>query len=284
MKKSSSLLKLALCTVLAASMLGGCGNSTKTETTAAAESEAETAGETSSKADSADDSYTIGISQLAEHGSLDNCREGFIEGLAEEGFIEGENLTIDYQNAQGDTSNASVIAQNFVSKKYDLVCAIATPSAMACYNAAQGTDIPTIFTAVSDPVAAELVESLEAPGSNCTGTSDALPVEDQLKMIRAMMPEAKTIGIMYTTSEVNSISTLETYKELAPKYDFEIVESGVSSSSDIPIALDALVTKVDCISNMTDNNVVNNLDTVLAKATEAGIPVFGSEVEQVVNG
>ena len=217
MKKSSSLLKLALCTVLAASMLGGCGNSTKTETTAATESAAETTGETSSKADSADDSYTIGISQLAEHGSLDNCREGFIEGLAEEGFIEGENLTIDYQNAQGDTSNASVIAQNFVSKKYDLVCAIATPSAMACYNAAQGTDIPTIFTAVSDPVAAELVESLEAPGSNCTGTSDALPVEDQLKMIRAMMPEAKTIGIMYTTSEVNSISTLEAYNVLAPK-------------------------------------------------------------------
>ena len=284
MKKSSSLLKLALCTAIIASMLGGCGNSSKTETTATAESASESNGETSSKADSAAGSYTIGISQLAEHGSLDNCREGFIKGLAEEGFIEGENLTIDYQNAQGDTANASVIAQNFVSKKYNLVCAIATPSAMACYNAAQGTDIPTIFTAVSDPVAAELVESLETPGSNCTGTSDALPVEDQLKMIRAMMPEAKTIGIMYTTSEVNSISTLETYKELAPKYDFEIVESGVSSSSDIPIALDALITKVDCISNMTDNNVVNNLDTVLAKATEAGIPVFGSEVEQIVNG
>ena len=280
MKKSSSLLKLALCTALAASVLSGCGNSSKTETTTAA---AESSDETAAKAETADGSYTIGISQLAEHGSLDNCREGFIEGLAEEGFVENENLTIDYQNAQGDPANASVIAQNFVSKKYDLVCAIATPSAMACYNAAQGTDIPTIFTAVSDPVAAELVESLEAPGFNCTGTSDALPVEDQLKMIRAMMPEAKTIGIMYTTSEVNSISTLETYKELAPKYDFEIVESGVSSSSDIPIALDAL-TKVDCISNMTDNNVVNNLDTVLAKATEAGIPVFGSEVEQVVNG
>lgn len=288
MKKSSFFLKLTLCTALILSMLGGCGNNSKTEsTTAAAESSetaAESSNETVSNAENADGSYTIGISQLAEHGSLDNCREGFLEGLAEEGFVEGENLTIDYQNAQGDPANASVIAQNFVSKKYNLVCAIATPSAMACYNAAQGTDIPTIFTAVSDPVAAELVESLEAPGSNCTGTSDALPVEDQLKMIRAMMPEAKTIGIMYTTSEVNSLSTLETYKELAPKYDFEIIESGVSSSSDIPIALDALVTKVDCISNMTDNNIVNNLDTVLAKANEAGIPVFGSEVEQVVNG
>ncbi|MDD3222529.1 MAG: ABC transporter substrate-binding protein [Clostridia bacterium] len=281
MKKSTTLVKLALCTVLSAALLGGCGNSAKTETTTAA---AETTGETSEKAEAADGTYTIGITQIAEHGSLDNCREGFLEGLASEGFVEGKNLTVDYQNAQGDTANASMIAQNFVSKKYDLVCAVATPSAMACFNAAQGTEIPTIFTAVSDPVAAELVASLEAPGSNCTGTSDALPVEDQLKMIRAMMPDAKTIGIMYTTSEVNSITNLETYKELAPKYDFEIVESGVASSSDIPIALDSLVTKVDCISNLTDNNVVNNLDTVIAKATEAGIPVFGSEVEQVVNG
>lgn len=282
MKKFSAFVKLTLCTALTAALLGGCGSTSKTETTA---SPSETSGESAKEASGTDKgSYTIGITQIAEHGSLDNCREGFLQGLAEEGFVEGENLTVDYQNAQGDPANASMIAQTFVSKKYDLVCAVATPSAMACYNAAQGTDIPTIFTAVSDPVAAELIASLEEPGSNCTGTSDALPVEDQLKMIRAMMPEAKKIGIMYTTSEVNSITNLETYKKLAPEYGFEIVESGVAASSDIPIALDSLVTKVDCISNMTDNNVVNNLDTVIAKAAEAGIPVFGSEVEQVVNG
>lgn len=276
MKKISLFTKLGLCTALAAALLSGCSNNSNSETVAA------TASETTGEAGKA--SYTIGVTQIAEHGSLDNCREGFLKGLAEEGFIEGENLTVDYQNAQGDPANASMIAQTFVSKKYDLVAAVATPSAMACFNAAQGTEIPTIFTAVSDPVAAELVASLEEPGSNCTGTSDALPVEDQLKMIRAMMPEAKKIGIMYTTSEVNSLTNLETYKKLAPEYGFEIVESGVAASSDIPIALDSLVTKVDCISNMTDNNVVNNLDTVIAKATEAGIPVFGSEVEQVVNG
>lgn len=282
--KRSLFMKVSVCTVLTAALLSGCSGNTKTTSAETQSTETSAAAESAEDAGTAEGSYTIGITQIAEHGSLDNCREGFLEGLAEEGFIEGENLTVDYQNAQNDTSNASIIAQNFVSKKYDLVCAIATPSAMACYNAAQGTDIPTIFSAVSDPVAAELVESLEAPGSNCTGTSDALPVEDQLKMIRAMMPEAKTIGILYTTSEVNSISTLETYKELAPKYDFEIIESGVASSADIPIALDSLVNKVDCISNMTDNNVVNNLDTLLAKATDAGIPVFGSEIEQVVNG
>ena len=277
-------MKLALCTAIIASMLGGCGNSSKTETTATAESAAESNGETSSKADSAAGSYTIGISQLAEHGSLDNCREGFIKGLAEEGFIEGENLTIDYQNAQGDTANASVIAQNFVSKKYNLVCAIATPSAMACYNAAQGTDIPTIFTAVSDPVAAELVESLEAPGSNCTGTSDALPVEDQLKMIRAMMPEAKTIGIMYTTSEANSVSAIEEYKSLVKKYDFELVEKGITTTADVSLAADDLLSKVDCITNLTDNTVVASLPTILDKANEKKIPVFGSEIEQVKIG
>lgn len=284
MKKSSSALKLTLCTLLAAALLGGCKANPTTETAKSEETPLASQEETTGKADDVSTSYTIGITQIAEHGSLDNCREGFLEGLAEEGFVEGENLNVDYQNAQGDTSNASMIAQNFAAKKYDLVCAIATPSAMACFNAAQGTDIPTVFTAVSDPVAAELVASLDAPGGNCTGTSDALPVEEQLKMIRAMMPEAKTIGILYTTSEVNSLATLEIYKSLASEYDFEIVSSGVAASSDIPIALDSLVTKVDCLSNLTDNNVVNNLDTVLAKAGEADIPVFGSEIEQVVNG
>ena len=282
MKKLSVFTNLSLCATITAALLVGCSSPSKTETTAATSETAKETAQESAGTDKA--SYTIGITQIAEHGSLDNCREGFLEGLAEEGFVEGKNLTVDYQNAQGDTANASMIAQTFVSKKYDMVAAVATPSAMACFNAAQGTDIPTIFTAVSDPVAAELVASLEAPGSNCTGTCDALPVEDQLKMIRAMMPDAKKIGIMYTTSEVNSLTNLETYKKLAPEYGFEIVESGVAASSDIPIALDSLVTKVDCISNMTDNNVVNNLDTVIAKATEAKIPVFGSEVEQVVNG
>lgn len=229
-------------------------------------------------------SYTIGISQIAPHGSLDNCREGFIAGLAKEGFVAGENLTIDYKNAEGEPSNATMISETFVSKKYDLIGAIATPTAMAAYNAALNADIPVIFTAVSDPVAAGIVTSLNKPGTGCTGTSDALPLEEQMQMIRAFLPEAKTIGILYTTSETNSLTHLEKFKELAPKYDFTIEAVGVSSQSEIPLAMDVLVTKCDVINNFTDNNVVNNLDTVLAKAKEAGIPVFGSEEEQVKKG
>lgn len=228
--------------------------------------------------------YKIGISQIAPHASLDNCREGFIAGLAEAGFKEGENVTFDYQNAGGEVANASMISDSFVSKNYDLICAIATPTAMAAYNSTVDTKIPVIFSAISDPVAAELVKSLDKPGTNATGTSDALPLEAQMKMIRAYMPEAKTIGILYTTSEVNSLTHLEKFKELAPKYNFEIEAIGVETSADIPLAVDTLLTKCDVINNFTDNNVVNNLDTVLSKANEAGIPVFGSEEEQVKKG
>ncbi|MCI5765496.1 MAG: ABC transporter substrate-binding protein, partial [Clostridiales bacterium] len=127
---------------------------------------------------------TVGILQSAEHGSLDNCREGFIAGLAENGFVEGENLKIEYQNAQADMGIANQIATQFVSEGVDMMCAIATPSAQACYNAADGKDIPTIFTAISDPVAAMLAGEDKMPLGNVTGTSDALPVEAQLKTIR----------------------------------------------------------------------------------------------------
>lgn len=227
---------------------------------------------------------TIGIAQIATHGSLDNCREGFIAGLAEEGYVDGKNITIDYKNAQNVPSNAAMITDKFVSSSYDLILGIATPTAMAAYNSAINSDIPVLFSAVSDPVAAELVETLEVPGSNCTGTSDALPLEAQMQLIRGMMPEAKTIGVLYTTSEVNSLTHLENFEKLAPTYGFTVEAVGVSNSSDIPLAVDSLISKVDCINNFTDNNVVDNLDSILAKTNEAGIPVFGSEEEQVKKG
>lgn len=227
---------------------------------------------------------TVGILQSAEHGSLDNCREGFIAGLAENGFIEGENLKIEYQNAQADMGIANQIATQFVSEGVDMMCAIATPSAQACYNAADGKDIPTIFTAISDPVAAMLAGEDKMPLGNVTGTSDALPVEAQLKTIRAMMPEATKIGILYTTSETNSESQIKVFEAVAPQYGFEIVTSGISTSADIPLALDALLPKVDCLTNLTDNTVVSALALVLDKANTAGKPVFGSEIEQVKLG
>ena len=227
--------------------------------------------------------YRIGIGQFAQHGSLDNCYTGFVEGLAEAGLVEGENLTIDPQNAQADMGIAQQIAAQFAAEKVDMMVGIATPMAQACYNAADGA-IPTIFTAVTDPVAAGFVKEDGTAAGEVTGTSDALPVEAQLKMIRAMLPDATKIGILYTTSEVNSISAIEIYKSLAGDYGFEIVESGISTTADIPLALDALLGKVDCLTNLTDNTVVSALALVLDKANAAGKPVFGSEIEQVKLG
>ena len=229
------------------------------------------------------ETYTVGIGQFAQHGSLDNCYQGFVEGLAEAGLVEGENLKIDLQNAQADMGIAQQIAAQFASAKVDMMVGIATPMAQACYNAAAGA-IPTIFTAVTDPVAAGFASADGTAAGEVTGTSDALPIKAQLETIRAMMPEASKIGILYTTSEVNSISAIEIYKSLAGDYGFEIVESGVSTTADIPLALDALLGKVDCLTNLTDNTVVSALALVLDKANAAGKPVFGSEIEQVKLG
>lgn len=257
-------LALILSAVLSASALAGCSGSEKSST--------------------GEKTYKVGVTQISDHPSLDNCRNGFIEGLKEEGYIEGENLDIDFQSAQDVPANASQIAQNFASTGKDLVCGIATPSAQALYTACYEKNIPVIFNAVSDPVAAKLAVSETEAMDGITGISDALPVEDQLKLIRAVLPEAKKIGILYTTSEANSVSTLETYKKLAPQYGFEIVESGVGQKSEIPQAADIILSKVDCVSNMTDNAVVASLSVLLEKANAAKIPVFGSEEEQVKNG
>ena len=265
-KKVLSVILAAVCTM---GLMAGCGAE---------------GSKGSTQSGSKGDSYTVGISQFAEHGSLDNCREGFLEGLKEEGIEEGKNLKVDYQNAQTDTGTASTIADSFVSEKVDMICAIATPCAASAYNSAMNADIPTVYTAVSDPVVAGLAKEDGSSVGNITGSSDVLPVEEQLKMIREMMPDAKKIGILYTTSEANSCSTIEEYKELADKYDFEIVDTGINTSADIEIAASDLVSKVDCLCNLTDNTVVNALQTVLDKANGAKIPVFGSEIEQVKSG
>lgn len=223
--------------------------------------------------------YKIGISQYAEHESLDNCRIGFIDGLKEAGLVEGEDFEIIYQNAGADDNMTLQIAQSLVSQNVDLLCGIATNSAVALYAEAEETDIPVVFTAISDPVQAKL------DSGNVTGTSDKLPVEAQLKLIRALQPEAKTIGIIYTTSEPNSVSTIADYESLADQYGFTIEALGVTSQAEVTQAVDTLINKgVDCFSNLTDNNVVNVLPAILEMTNEADIPVYGSEIEQVVKG
>lgn len=228
--------------------------------------------------------YKIGVTQIADHPSLDNCREGFIQGLAAEGFTDGDNIKIDYKSAAGDMSTNSQIAQTYASGGYDLVCGIATPSAQALYAACHDKGIPVVFNAISDPVAAQLAKSETEPLDGITGVSDKLPVMDQLKLIRSMLPDAKKIGIIYTTSEANSVSTIETYKKEAPNYGFEIETVGIGSEAEVAQAADVILEKVDCISNMTDNTVVSALAVVLDKANAKNIPVFGSEEEQVKNG
>ena len=228
--------------------------------------------------------YKIGILQFAQHPSLDNCREGFLQGLEEEGFVEGKNLEIDYQNAQADMGIAAQIANAFVGNKVDMVTAIATPAAMSAYNATMKTDIPVVYTAITDPIVAQLADENKKPLGNVTGTSDILPVEAQLKLIREIMPEAKNLGILHTSSEANSDSMLKIYKDLAGKYGFTIIDEAINTTADIPLATDNLLSKVDAITNLLDNTVVNSLPTILDKASAKKIPVFGSEVEQVNMG
>lgn len=264
--KRAAMIGMSL--VMSVGVLAGCGSAPESN---------ETAG-------SSDKVYKIGVAQYADHPSLDNCREGFILGLEEEGLVQGENLDITSKSAQADDAMNTQIAQSFVNSNMDLVCGIATPTAMALYNACYEKKIPVIFNAVSDPVAANLAKSKTEAMPGITGVSDELPVTEQLKLIRAMLPEAKKIGIIYTTSEANSVSTIEKYKEQAGEYGFEIVERGVSNVAEIPQAADVILGEVDCITNLTDNTVVDNLPVIIEKANAANIPIFGSEEEQVGNG
>ena len=220
--------------------------------------------------------YTIGISQFGEHASLDNCRIGFLQGLEEAGIVDGENLKVLYDNASFDPNIAS---QTFSAEDVDLMVGIATPAAVACYAAAEDKDIPVIFTAITDPVGANL------DSGNITGTSDVLPVAAQLELIRTLQPSAETIGIIYTTSEDNSLYSIGVYEDLAADYGFTIDAVGVTSQSEVTQAVDTLLSHgVDCLSNLTDNTVVGVLGAILEKTDEAGIPVYGSEVEQMKLG
>ena len=231
MKKRTMAVLLTM--AMAVTMMAGCGS------------------KSDSKTADGEKSYTIGISQFAEHGSLDNCREGFLEGLKEEGIEEGKNLNVEYKNSAADMGTASQIASSFVSDKVDLICGIATPSAQTAYNAAMDTDISVIYTAVTDPKAAELADDKGNPVGEVTGTSDKLPIEAQLKMIRELLPDAKKIGVLYTTSEANSVSAIAEYKEKVGDYGFELVEKGITNTSEIALATDDLLSQVDCISNLT---------------------------------
>lgn len=227
-----------------------------------------------------DTDVTIGIIQFAPHPSLDNCTTGTVESLNEAGY---ENIVIEIADGKAETTD--MMAKTMVSSSYDIIIPIATPAAMSAYAFAKDESIPVVFSAVADPLAAGLAKELENPQTGATGTADALNLEGQLEMIRAFLPDATTIGVLYTTSEPNSLTHLAELEALAPNYGFTVESVGITSEAEVATGATALVTKgVDAVTNFTDNNVVNNLSSLLKATNDAGIPVFGSEEEQVKNG
>ncbi|WP_411168462.1 ABC transporter substrate-binding protein [Clostridium sp. MB05] len=228
------------------------------------------------------DIKTIGITQLVEHPSLDKARYGFIKALEDNGYKDGENIKIDYQNAQNDMPTNQTIANKFVSDKKDLIYSISTPSAQAAYNATK--DIPILMTAVTDPVAAGLVKSLDMPGGNISGTSDYISIDKNLELIKTLIPNAKTIGVLYNTSEVNSKVQVDMLKEYASKNNYKIIEKGVSSANEINQAMSSLIANIDVLYVPTDNLIVSSMPIVSRIATNNKIPVIASEDGSVKSG
>lgn len=224
----------------------------------------------------------IGIIQIVEHEALDSARKGFIEALGSKGFKDGENIEIEYQNAQGDVPTTQTIARNFVSSHKDMILAIATPSAQSAYNATK--DIPILITAVTDPVQSGLVKSWDKSGTNVAGTSDASPMEKQLELLKRLCPGAKKVGILYNTSETNSEIQVEAVKKIAVKFQLEVAASGVTSTNDIPQALDSLLDKVDVLYIPTDNMIVSSMPIVAQKCIDKRKPAISGEEGAVNKG
>ena len=222
---------------------------------------------------------TIGIIQFGTHPSLQDCYDGMVEGLKEGLGEEFDTYKIDLQNSNFESSTSAAQAKSFKSKRVKIIGAIATPSAMAAASAAKGK-IPVVYCAVSDPKSAGLTEM-----KNVTGSSDLLDFDAQLALIKAFIPTVSRIGVLYTTTEENSKSQIKTLKEKAEALGITIVEQAVTNANEVPTATTTLINKgIDCITNLTDNTVVGALKSVLERTDAAGIPVFGSEIDQVKDG
>ena len=235
------------------------------------------------KADKKKDVFRIGISQFITHQSLDATREGFVDELAKQGYIEGKNIEIDLQNAQGEQRNLKTISQQ-LAESSDVVLAIATPSAQSLANTTQTT--PVIFSAVTDPVSAKLVESREHPGGNVTGTSDQSSdaISTQINLIKKVLPKAKTIGILYTQSEPNSVVQKDEAKRLLEEKGFTVVEKTILDSNNVKAAAESLMTEVDMVFVPTDNIISSTMETVKQISIKHKVPVFGGSTEMIAVG
>jgi putative ABC transport system substrate-binding protein len=225
---------------------------------------------------------TVAVTAIVEHPALDAVRDGVKDALAEAGYKDGENLKFLYESAQGNPGTAAQIARQFVGEEPNVIVPISTPSAQAVVSATR--DIPVVFTAVSDPVGAQLVKDVTKPGRNVTGLSDMSPVAEHIKLIKEISPKAKSIGFLYNTAETNSVSILAALKEEATKNDMTVVESVATKSAEVQGAARGLVGRADVFYIPTDNTIVSAFEAAVGVAEEAKIPLFAADTGSVDRG
>ncbi|OOR99243.1 ABC transporter substrate-binding protein [Haemophilus paracuniculus] len=224
----------------------------------------------------------VAITAIVEHPALDTIRQGVIEELAREGFVEGKNIKIDFQSAQGSSATAAQIARKFVGDKADVIIPITTPSAQPVVAATK--TIPVVFSGVTDPVGAKLVKSWDASGTNVTGVSDHRPIEPQLNLIKTVVPNLTTLGYVYSAGEANSVSVLKELETASKTAGIKIVPVAVQRSADIGTAARSLNGKVQAIYISEDNAVVSAYEALHKAALEAKLPVFASDKDTVKRG
>ena len=225
---------------------------------------------------------TVAVTAIVEHPALDAARDGVKEALAAAGYKEGENLKFIYESAQGNPATAAQIARQFAGEEPNVIVPISTPSAQAVVSTTR--DIPVVFTAVSDPLGAQLVKDMDKPGSNVTGLSDMSPVAEHLALIKEILPNAKTIGFLYNSGEANSVSLLAVLKAEAEKAGLTVVESAATKSAEVQGAARALVGRADAIYIPTDNTIISALEGAVAVAEEAKLPLFTADTDSVSRG
>lgn len=262
-RRMKKAIAVVLTLVLAAAFLTGCGGGTQGE-------------------NQGNDMLKVGILQLMEHPSLNTIRESIVEGLAEEGYTEGENLEIDYKNGQNDMTNMKTIAQTFVSGGCDVIVAIATPAAQAVLS--ETTEIPIIFAAVTDPVDAGLVDDMNMPGGNVSGTSDEVSAEAIMELAKEITPGFKTIGALYSAGEDNSDSVIQGLTEYAQKNGYKLVESTVTNTSEVQQAAQYLADKADIVYSPIDNTIASAMAVATEVFNNAQVPFYVSADSMVQDG
>lgn len=228
------------------------------------------------------DKVKVDITQIVAHPALDAVRKGVEDALSQQGYKNGENMILTFQSAQGNISTATQIARQFVGDKPDVIVAIATPSAQTMLAATK--QIPIVFSAVSDPVEAKLVQTMEKPGNNVTGVSDRSPIEDHIKLLKEIKPDLKKLGYLYNSAEANSVSTLNVLRQLAEKDGIEVIPSAAPKSSDVQAATRALIGKVDMIYVPTDNTIISVLEGATKVAAESKTPLFTADPSSIGRG